>query len=308
MQKCKVGELGSMKETYQVVKKGKLKIKDFPNIQCANISKGKENIRAVSTEAFFAVVGFNSPQSGLKTCHELLTHRNIADETANALDERLAIPFVAIDNRLEVRYYDSALLVDFANEIINLNAQGVLDESWRDIALRCRHFIQASAKVGVASLIDEATGYAKLKADYEYRQMFEKYISDTKSSWMLEFKEPFFNGIYKIYNLQRVGRNHPSFFGIFILKYIYYPLAGSNGLILKKLDEKDPYVSHKGRSCRLHQYLSEELGKPALRDQLVEVTTLLKISKDKTQFKRMFMELHPKIGDQLELDFGDDEI
>lgn len=297
-----------MNSKYQMIKKGELKINGFPNIACANIGKGKENIRAVSAKAFFAVAGFRSPRSGLDVCHDLLTHRNVICEVTCALDKQLSSPFTVLYEGLEEHYYDSALLVDFANEIINLNAQGVLDESWRDNALRCRHFIQASAKIGVSSLIDEATGYAKLKADYEYRQMFEKYISDTKSSWMLEFKEPFFNGIYKIYNLRRIGRNHPSFFGTFILKYIYYPLAGSNGLILKKLDEKDPYVSHKGRSCRLHQYLSEELGKPALRDQLVEVTTLLKVSRDKDWFKRMFMELHPKIGDQLELDFGDDEI
>ena len=84
---------------------------------------------------------------------------------------------------------------------------------------------------------------------------------------MKEFPDTFFDGIYKVYRLEKAGKNHPSFFGGIINKYIYYPLANSHGAILKKLQAKDPVVECKGRRYKLHQFLTEEVGKPLLRKE-----------------------------------------
>ena len=59
--------------------------------------------------------------------------------------------------------------------------------------------------------------------------------------WEKEFPDQFFDGIYKIYHLRREPKkNHPQFFAKFIRKYVYHPLADSNGVILALLDEKNP--------------------------------------------------------------------
>ena len=72
------------------------------------------------------------------------------------------------------------------------------------------------------------------------------------------------------------------------------------------LKEKDPIVSSgRGRKYKLHQFLSDNVGKPELQRHLSGVCTLLRISDDKGMFDRLFRRAFPKRGDQMEFDFDD---
>jgi hypothetical protein len=115
-----------------------------------------------------------------------------------------------------------------------------------------------------------------------------------------------FDVIYKIYGLPRKAdaKNHPQFFGKFIRKYIYEPLANSNGAILEMLDEKNPVVyASGGRRYKMFQFLSDVVGLAALRSHLWQVIGIGNSVRSKAQFERSFAIAFP--GAQLEL-FHDD--
>ena len=293
-----------MRNAIQLVKNGTLTVPGFENMMCANLRVGSKVLRVIEMRAFYGIMGFKSIRTGLKNCHILLAHPKAIGETAKTLRSRLDGSFVVVVNGEPVRFYDCELLIDFANFVINLKSVGALGDEWFDVALNCRCFIQASAKLGLVGMIDEATGYDKGRD--EYQQLFRQFIQDVHGSWVKEFPDSFFAGVYKIYHAVKHGKNHPPYFGGFIAKYVYWPLADSRGAILEKLRAKNPVVNYKGRRYKLHQFLTEEVGKKALHDHIVKISTVMELSGDKGAFRRNFKKAFPRMGDQLEFEFDDD--
>ena len=159
------------------------------------------------------------------------------------------------------------------------------------------------AEVGIIALVDEATGYIDDKSKTAYRDLFREFIRNECREWEREFPEPFTDMIYRLYKLAKgkQGR-HPRFFGRFIRKYIYAPLAGSNGAVLAMLDEKNPVVYANGRRRhKMHQFLTEELGLPAIRAHIWQVVGIGNASNSKESFDRGFNRAFPQIGKTIDL-------
>lgn len=70
--------------------------------------------------------------------------------------------------------------------------------------------------------------------------------------------------------------------------------------ILKELERKNPIEDGRRRAKR-HQWLTEDVGNPALAQHLHAVITLMRVSKNWGPFKLMLDTAHPKRGDTLEL-------
>jgi hypothetical protein len=118
-----------------------------------------------------------------------------------------------------------------------------------------------------------------------------------------QFPDELFDVIYKIYGLPRKSdaKNHPQFFGWFIRKYIYEPLANSNGAILEMLDEKNPVVYvNGGRRYKMYNFLSDVVGMPKLKAHFWQVIGIGNSVKNKAQFERSFYTAFP--GPQMEFE------
>ena len=114
--------------------------------------------------------------------------------------------------------------------------------------------------------------------------------------------------LYKLYSLNRRDPDStqtPRFFGKFIRKFIYAPLAHSKGAILEELDRKNPVVyAGGGRRYKMFQFLSDEVGTPALRAHLWQVIGIGNVSANAKQFERNFYRAFPEaqpVGHQPEL-------
>ncbi len=203
--------------------------------------------------------------------------------------------------------YEGDVLIEYCKAILYARSVGALSG---EVAMRyarsCEGFIVACAKVGILALIDEATGYSTDKKRDEYRKIFQEFIREQHREWEKEFPDQFFELIYKLYDIKKENNNHPQFFGNFIRKYVYEPLANSKGAILEMLDEKNPVVySVGGRKYKMHQFLSDEVGVDALRSHIQQIIGIARAASKKDSFDRLFKKAFPKIGDQGELDFID---
>jgi len=183
------------------------------------------------------------------------------------------------------------------------------------LAVQAEIIMRSAAKVGIISLVDEATGYIDKTKD-EYRKLFDQFIRKEFRQWEQEFPSKFFDMIYRLYGLKREkpdSNRHPQFFGKFIRKYVYYPLANSSGAILERLDEKNPVVyDGGGRKYKFFQYLTDHVGMNTFRQHLWQVVGIGEASQDKKQFDRGFYRAFPeaapqKASDQLELFPLDDD-
>ena len=116
--------------------------------------------------------------------------------------------------------------------------------------------------------------------------------------------------LYRLYGILRfdpASTKHPRFFAKFVRKFIYQPLANSKGKILEMLDERNPVVyANGGRRHKLFQFLSSEVGMPAIRAHLWQVVGIGNASTNIRQFERSFYRAFPDalpIGKNSELEF-----
>ena len=207
--------------------------------------------------------------------------------------------------------YEAEVLIDVCSALISARLDDRMHPSQYFLAVQAEIILRSTANIGIIALIDEAVGYVSRRRD-EYRRLFDDFIRKEYRQWESEFPDKFFGMIYRLYGLKRQNpdsHRHPQFFGKFIRKYVYYPLAQSNGAILEVLDEKNPVVYAKGgRRYKLFQFLSDELGMPAFRQHLWQTLGIGEASVDKDQFERGFYRAFPEatpVGHQWGLDFPD---
>ena len=202
--------------------------------------------------------------------------------------------------------YEATVLIEVCDAIWEARKQGRLHSRQENLGIQAEIIVRSAAKVGIIALVDEATGYIKDKKKEEYRELFREFIREEFRQWEREFPEQLFDMMYRIYNLRRTqGNKHPRFFAKFIRKYIYAPLANSNGAILKMLDDANPVVyTGGGRRYKMFQFLSDVVGLPALRAHIWQVVGIGNATKSKEGFERGFNMAFPQPGDAEQLSLG----
>lgn len=208
--------------------------------------------------------------------------------------------------------YEADTLIEVCKTFASAYASGKLHGSQYPLYVRAEIIIRAAAKLGITALVDEAVGYLPDHRRGEYQALFQQFILDECRQWEQEFPGKFLDMLYRLYGLKRINPDStktPRFFGKFIRKYIYYPLAHSKGAILEELDKKNPTVyAAGGRRYKFHSFLTDEIGLPALRQHLWQVIGIGNVSSNRDQFKRNFYRAFPEatpLGHQWDL-LGDE--
>src|ERR1017187_84372 len=225
----------------------------------------------------------------------------IGEELRSKLDNPLIFKTLTADLG---HGYDATILIDICDAIIEAAKTDKLGPNQEDLAKQAEIIIPASAKLGIVALVDDATGFIADKRREQYKELFREFIrEEIKLYDEPQFPDQLFDVIYKIYGLPRKSdtQNHPQFFGKFIRKYIYEPLANSNGAILEMLDEKNPVVYvNGGRRYKMYNFLSDVVGMPKLKAHFWQVIGIGNSVKNKAQFERSFYTAFP--GPQMEFE------
>ena len=263
--------------------------------------------RVINKKAMARALGLKS--EGGSAFLRSMSRPKIQPAISDTLRERIANPIIFKSlNGSSADGYEAEVLIEVCDSLIEARNRGLLLPSQMFLARQSEVIVRSAAKLGIIALVDEATGYLDKTKD-EYRKLFDSFISNEFKQWEAEFPDKFFEMIYRIYGLKRQRPDttrHPQFFGHFIRKYIYFPLAQSNGAVLEKLEDKNPVVYVSGaRRYKFFQFLTEEVGMPAFRQHLWQVVGIGESSYDKKQFDRGFYRAFPeaipkKDGDQLD--------
>lgn len=193
--------------------------------------------------------------------------------------------------------YEGTVLIDVCEVLIDASRDGKLHKTQSFLAKNAEIILRSAAKLGIVGLIDEAVGFTDRAKD-EYRVLFQDFVRKEWAQWEKEFPDQFSDMLYKLYGIKRfdaTSSKHPRFFSKFTRKFIYHPLANSKGKILELLDEKNPVVyANGGRRYKLFQFLSEEVGMPAIRAHLWQVVGIGLSSLNIRQFERGFYRAFPE--------------
>lgn len=156
-----------------------------------------------------------------------------------------------------------------------------LSESQIAICISAEIIMTALAKTGIIALIHECTGFQKDREKDALQSLFSKFIAKELQPWVKRFPDQFFSSLKRIYGLEEMKGN-PKFFGCLINKFVYKELSPE---ILEELRRINP-VNEKGfRKGTHHQFLTKEIGCPALEKQISKVTNFLSISDSMEEFE-----------------------
>ncbi|MBX9615564.1 MAG: P63C domain-containing protein [Caulobacteraceae bacterium] len=225
-----------------------------------------------------------------------LGRKNLGSEISEELRKKLDNPIVFnIAGADPGHGYEAEVLVEVSKAVARADAAGVLLDSQKAMAAQAKAIVNALAKVGIAALIDEATGYQTERSPDALRLLVQAYIEKEQREWEKEFPDDFYLTLNKVYGsdpyIARASGalviNKPQHFGNFTNKYVYGPLE--DGEVLKELQRLNPKVEATGsRRDKLHQFLTKGYGLEKVREQRQEVLTMLKLSDDIDDFKRLY--------------------
>lgn len=177
-----------------------------------------------------------------------------------------------------------------------------LTEAQKPIAQQCELLVRGFARVGIIALVDEATGYQKDRAKDALAKILEQFVAKELQPYMQTFPADYYEQLFRLYNLPfpPVGNKswRPSFMGRITNEVVYNRLAPALLPELKKL------ASRAEKKSRLHQWLTQELGHPKLREHLSSIVTIMKLSKTPSDFRANVDAIHPRFGDTAQLDFN----
>jgi hypothetical protein len=180
---------------------------------------------------------------------------------------------------------------------IKAERKGVLTHNQQHIADRAHIVMKGLARLGIAGLIDEATGYQEDRGKAALQEMLDHFLRKELAAWAKRFPDEFYEQIYRLRGWAWKGRtkNPPQVVAAYTKDIVYARLAPQ---ILEELERRNPIEGGRRRGAH-HQLLTEDVGHPALAQHLHAVITLMRVSKSWGQFKMMLNVAHPKRQDSL---------
>ncbi|MDO8751874.1 MAG: P63C domain-containing protein [Dehalococcoidia bacterium] len=201
------------------------------------------------------------------------------------------------------RGIEASLLPEIADVWLKARDAGALQPSQEPIARNADVLMRALAKVAVIALIDEATGYQEVRDRDELNRILEAYINKELLPWSKTFPDEYYRQMFRLkgwqYSPPSVKR--PQIVGKLTNDLVYRKLPHG---VIEELKRQNPINAAGRRRHKLFQFLTEDIGNPHLKEQLVAVTTLMRAAPTWPAFQRLFGRAFPNEGTQGEFDLG----
>ena len=165
------------------------------------------------------------------------------------------------------------------------------------VAAQCELLLRAFAKTGITALIDEATGYQKLRPADGLRSYFDVVLRKDLASWFKRFPDEFYENIYHLkgWDWPGMSKNRYSIVGNYTNDLIYERMLPG---LPAEFDRRNP-KNEKGYRAGKNQQLLDETGDKLFSQQMFTVIALQRACLNKTgdkwaKFMRMMDDVLPK--------------
>jgi hypothetical protein len=180
---------------------------------------------------------------------------------------------------------------------------GVLRANQLATAARADALIRGLARTGIIALIDEATGYQEIRDRHALQAILDAYLSRELAAWAKRFPNEFYQEIFRLrgwkwglVNTKRI--QGPRVVGKYTNDFVYSRLAPG---ILEELQKRNPPNERGRRLAKHHQWLTEDVGHPALAQHVHAITGLMRASESWEHFQVMVNRAFPRRTDLSDL-------
>jgi P63C domain len=258
--------------------------------------------RVLTSKAILTALG--RPWKGSYKKNEkpsFLDAKNLAEYLTGDLVEAMEpVEYLSLRGQT-VQGYKAELLPLVCEVYVSARDDGNLVGRQGDVADQAAILQRSLSKIGIIGLVDEATGYQKVRARNELQAILRAYIAEELLPWTKRFPDSFYEQIHRVWGWEykpgNVKRN--SYIGKLTNTLIYEKMPPGVKDELVRLNPIDPAT--KRRRTTHHVHLTDEIGNPHLERQINAVTTLLRATPDGKPkfFKNLFNTVFP--SDQGEL-------
>lgn len=189
---------------------------------------------------------------------------------------------------------EATLLIEICERYLDARAQGLLKSNQAHLARHAEIIVRSCAKVGIIALIDEATGYQKVRAKNALQVKLQAFIADELQDWALMFPEEFWLELARLEGVHYSPRSRPLRWGKYIMLFVYDAIDGDVG---KELRKKNP----EPRFLRNHHQWLKKFGRDKVHDQIERVITIMKLCNNMDDFREKFARVFNKSPIQLSL-------
>lgn len=195
--------------------------------------------------------------------------------------------------------YEATILPDICSALLKAQQMGVRDIRIKALAERAEILQHGFATLGIIGLVDEATGYQNVRARDALQAFLDRFLRKELAAWVKTFPDEFFQELFRLKKWQWTGTSRrPGVVGKYINDLIYDRLGSG---VLEELQKRNP-INDKGRRNSKHfQWLTEDIGNPALAQHMYATIGFMRASENWDSFKVNFYRAFPKKGENLAL-------
>ncbi len=130
--------------------------------------------------------------------------------------------------------------------------------------------------------------------------LLDKYLLQEHAAWAKRFPDDFYRQMFRLKGWQfpTPGGARPGVVGKYTLDIVYERLAPG---LVDELKERNPKTDAGHRKVKHHQYLTDDVGHPALTNHIHAVMGLMRASKSWEMFRDLLDSAFPKKGTQFRL-------
>lgn len=200
--------------------------------------------------------------------------------------------------------YPAEILPKVCDVFLDADDADALAPNQKHIAARAKILMRGLAHVGIVALVDEATGYQEVRDRKALQAILDAYLRKELAAWAKRFPDEFYQQMFRLKGWQWKGMsvNRPSVVGKYTNDLVYERLTPG---ILEELEHRNPKDEKGKRANRHHQWLTEDVGHPALAQHLHAVIGFMRASSAWDQFYRLMQRAFPKKGNTIELPLSD---
>lgn len=264
--------------------------------------------RTVLTQGGMLTALKMSPGTATKGGGDRLTNftstKGISPYVSNNLREMITNP-IAFRAQGSLAYgYEATILPELCDAVLIARERGAIHHQQEDIAKQCEILVRAFAKVGIIALVHEATGYQEYRDREMLQEILKRYISDDLLGWVRTFPMEFYKQVFRLKGWNwNDGRMSP-IMGSIVNDVVYARLAPG---VLEELRKKNPVTEKGYREHKHFQYLTSNIGHPALMRHLHELIGMARpfATGDWDKYYDLINRTYPKINTTLLLPFAE---
>jgi P63C domain len=201
--------------------------------------------------------------------------------------------------------YEATIINDICDAVLSARrTKGALAPQQKRFAVQCEALLSYLARRSIIFLVDEATGYDRLRTRESIQQIVERYVAKILKPYLPTFPDEYYEHIYRLnnwpYNPDSTKR--PGVVGHWTNDIVYARLAPA---VLDELRRLTPRDENGRLKNKLFQFLTDDVGSPKLSEHFKELRTLMKAARNWKEFYSMLDRALPRFGETMELPFDD---